>query len=344
MDKHLHFQRGVFTDMTDLGGGELPGQHHPGKAQLLTEPCALEVVDAHLGGSMHRQGGSTLPHHPGHCQILGEHRVHTGFGSGTDGLHRLIDLVLKHDDVDGLVDLYAPQMTVFHCPAEFLGVKMQQHSIYGNSRVGVFRISDFYRTLIGLPRAPETNEEWLYTPEYALANASNGAVFYDGEGAFSAVREALCAYYPEDVRRKKLAAVLCFLAQSGQYNFTRCLRHGEPGAAALARGEFVGHALHLLFLLARRYSPFYKWQFRAARETGMLPGVPDRLERLLQTPADERAGEEMERLADVFLAELERQGILQKRAGETYLEPYALAVQDTIGDRALRAMHVMEGV
>ena len=27
---------------------------------------------------MHRQGGSALPHHPGHCQILGEHRVHTG--------------------------------------------------------------------------------------------------------------------------------------------------------------------------------------------------------------------------------------------------------------------------
>ena len=38
-----------------------------------------------------------------------EHRVHTGFGSGADGLHGLIDLVLKHDDVDGLVDLYAPQ-------------------------------------------------------------------------------------------------------------------------------------------------------------------------------------------------------------------------------------------
>ena len=229
-------------------------------------------------------------------------------------------------------------------PREFLGVKMQQHSVYGNSRVGVFRISDFYRELIGLPRAPETNEEWLYTPEYTLANASNGAVFYDGEGAFSAVRKTLCAYYPEDVRRKKLAAVLCFLAQSGQYNFTRCLRHGEPGAAALARNEFVTHALHLLFLLARRYSPFYKWQFRAARETGVLPDVPDRLARLLQSPADERAGEEMERLADAFLCELERQGILQRRAGETYLEPYAFAVRETIGDRTLRAMHVMEGI
>lgn len=229
-------------------------------------------------------------------------------------------------------------------PREFLGVKMQQHSIYGNSRVGVFRISDFYRTLTGIPRAPETNEEWLYTPEYALANASNGAVFYDGEGAFSAIRATLLQGYPEDVRRKKIAAALSLAAQSGQYNFSRCLRHGEPGAAALARNEFVTHALHLLFLLARRYSPFYKWQFRAARETGLLPEVPDRLLSLLQSPADENAAEEMEQIASQIIGELVRQGLCARKAEENYLEPYAFAVQDSISDRKLRAMHVMEGV
>lgn len=30
---------------------------------------------------------------------------------------------------------------------------------------------------------------------------------------------------PEDVRRKKLAARLIFMAQSGQYNYSRCLGH-----------------------------------------------------------------------------------------------------------------------
>ena len=221
---------------------------------------------------------------------------------------------------------------------------MQQHSIYGNSRVGVFRISDFYRTLTGIPRAPETNEEWLYTPEYALANASNGAVFYDGEGAFSAIRATLLQGYPGAVRRNKLSAALILAAQSGQYNFSRCLRHGEPGAAALARNEFVTHALHLLFLLARRYSPFYKWQFRAARETGLLPEVPDRLLSLLQSPADENAAEEMEQIASQIIGELVRQGLCARKAEENYLEPYAFAVQDSISDRKLRAMHVMEGV
>ena len=73
---------------------------------------------------MDRQSGGTVPHHPCHCQILGEHSVHTGGSGGADGLHRLVDLVLKHDDVDGLVDLYPAQVAVFHRPAEFLGIKV----------------------------------------------------------------------------------------------------------------------------------------------------------------------------------------------------------------------------
>ena len=124
MHEHLHLQRGVGTDVADFRSGELSGQYHPGKAQLLAEPCALQVVNAHLGGGVDRQSGGTVPHHPCHCQILGEHSVHTGGSGDADGLHRLVDLVLKHDDVDGLVDLYPAQVAVFHRPAEFLGIKV----------------------------------------------------------------------------------------------------------------------------------------------------------------------------------------------------------------------------
>lgn len=227
-------------------------------------------------------------------------------------------------------------------PKSFLGVKMQAHSYYGNNRVGVFRISDFYRELIGLPRAPETAEEWLYTPEYALSNATNGAVFYDGAGVFSAVRKTLLDFYPEDVRRKKIAACLCLTAQSGQYNFNRCLAHGEPGAALLARNEFVSAALHLLFLLDKRYMPFYKWQFRAARELSGAGDLPDRLAALLSAPANEKTAEEIERIAAALLDRLAAAKIVQKKSGETYLEPYAFAVLDTIENRALRTMHILD--
>lgn len=227
-------------------------------------------------------------------------------------------------------------------PKSFLGVTMQAHSYYGNSRVGVFRISDFYRDLIGLPRAPETTEEWLYTPEYALANATNGTVFYDGAGVFSEIRQQLLNFYPEDVRRKKIAACLCTMAQSGQYNFSRCLVHGEPGAALLARNAFVTAALHLLFLLDKRYMPFYKWQFRAARE---LPGagtLPDRLEALLSAPACETTAKEIEQIASECLERLCNDGLAAKKSGESYLEPYAFSVLDSVENRALRAMHILD--
>lgn len=69
--------------------------------------------------------------------------------------------------------------------------------------------------------------EWLYTPEHSLACAVNGRVFYDGCGEFSAVRRELEAGYPEDVRLKKMAARAVLMAQSGQYNYSRCLRRGN---------------------------------------------------------------------------------------------------------------------
>ena len=47
---------------------------------------------------------------------------------------------------------------------------------------------------------------------------------------------------PEDVRAKKIGSCALKAAQSGQYNYARCIKHGEDGAAMLARigsGAFV---------------------------------------------------------------------------------------------------------
>ena len=86
---------------------------------------------------------------------------------------------------------------------------------------------------IGAPDGVLTLRQWLAVPEYALSEAVNGEVFHDGPGTVTRIRERL-ARYPEDIRRKKLAGQLLLMAQSGQYNYGRCLRHGETGAAQLA--------------------------------------------------------------------------------------------------------------
>lgn len=166
-------------------------------------------------------------------------------------------------------------------PGEFLGVKRAEASFLGGNRRGVQLIGDFYSRFTGRPGVPESLTEWLYTPEYSLACAVNGKVFRDDLGEFSRIREELSAGYPEDVRKKKIAARAALMAQSGQYNYERCLRHGENGAAALALGEFVRNGLSMIFLLNNRYMPFYKWAFKAARALPKLAQTAALLESLL---------------------------------------------------------------
>ncbi|WP_444321833.1 hypothetical protein [Megasphaera sp.] len=68
-------------------------------------------------------------------------------------------------------------------PQEFRGFRRRETS-GGKGRVGVWRISDFYRSFIGLSRAPETLAEWIRIPETFLSKATNGQVFTDPTGRF----------------------------------------------------------------------------------------------------------------------------------------------------------------
>ena len=212
----------------------------------------------------------------------------------------------------------------------------------GEAEHGVMTIADFCRRHLGFPGAPEHWRQWLHTPEHAFAEAVNGAVFRDDLGEFSAIRRAIAEGMPEDVRRKKLAARAIFMAQSGQYNFLRCLRHGEPGAAALALAEFARNAVSMIFLLNRRFAPYYKWQFRLMRELPMLSGSAAELEQLLtrELPGAEKA-QRIDRICAAVAAELRSQGLSD--CDGTYLEPHAFAVMSGIRDREIRELHVMEG-
>ena len=96
---------------------------------------------------------------------------------------------------------------------ELVGADKTEHSALGSSGTGVMRISDFYRQTIGLAGAPHAWQDWLYTPSTAFAEAVNGEVFRDDLGEFSRIRNEIANDMPEDVRRKKLAARLIFMAQ-----------------------------------------------------------------------------------------------------------------------------------
>lgn len=228
---------------------------------------------------------------------------------------------------------------------ELVGTDVTAHSALGSSGTGVMRISDFYRQHIGLPDAPSSWQDWLYTPSAAFAEAVNGEVFRDDMGKFSRIRNEIANGMPEDVRRKKLAARLIFMAQSGQYNYRRCLGHNEPGAAMLALSEFVKNAAECVFLLNRRHAPYYKWLLRAMRELPKLGSLADALEFLLTAEnSDDGAKLKAEVVEDIcaqIVTELRAQKLTC--GSWDYLEPHAFDIQSHIENREIRSLHIMEG-
>ena len=210
---------------------------------------------------------------------------------------------------------------------------------------GVRRISDFYRRYTGSSGAPEDWRHWMALPSYALAEATNGQVWRDDLGAFSAIREKLLHGMPEDVRLKKLAARAAEMAQAGQYNYSRCLKHGEEGAAVLAAAEFVRAACGMIHLLNRAHMPYYKWMLRSLSRLERLGDMAPALEFLL-TGENDAAGQKtkagvIEDLSARVIAELRSQGLTD--GGWDYLEPHAFEIMERIENPQIRALHVMEG-
>ncbi len=230
-------------------------------------------------------------------------------------------------------------------PKEFMGLRRSPLSPVGGNRYGVITVEDFYTRFLGAPTAPDSMERWLYTPAFSLGAASNGEVFADPLGVFSSVRNVLLGGYPEDIRRKKLAAHTVLMAQAGQYNYPRCIARGETGAAQLAVFEFVKHAISAIYLLNNRYEPFYKWVYRGLRQLPLLGHIADALQALTEldnSPQCVHAKQAaIEDIAVVLIEEFINQDLTQTVCGD--LEKHAYSILDGVRDGVLRNMHIMEG-
>ncbi len=231
-------------------------------------------------------------------------------------------------------------------PREFMGLKRGLLSPVGGNRCGVLVIEDFYKKFLGSETAPESLLQWLSIPSYALAAATGGEVFFDNLGAFSSIRDKLKNGYPEDVRCKKLAAHAVMMAQSGQYNYERCIKRGESGAAQLAIFEFVKNAISTVYLLNNAYEPFYKWAYRGMRELSILSDLESTLTALaeLENSGDiaRQKAEIIEDVSAMIIAEYKRQAITQATCQS--LEKHAYSIIDGIADATLRNMHIMDGI
>lgn len=227
---------------------------------------------------------------------------------------------------------------------QLTGAMAGPRSALGEKSRGVRRISDFYRRYTGCAGAPDSWQAWLYLPSHALAEATNGQVWRDGQGEFSRIRREILTGMPEDVWKKRLAAKLITMAQAGQYNYARCIRHGESGSAMLAMAEFVNAACAAIYLLNRRHMPYYKWQFRAMEGLEKLSDMKDALEFLLtgenDSPGQGLKSQVVEDICSQVVGELRAQHL--SCGSWDYLEPHALDMMEHIENPQIRALHVME--
>lgn len=230
-------------------------------------------------------------------------------------------------------------------PKEYMGVRRQTMNPVGGNRHGVIRIGDFYEEKVGSRDGVLTTAQWLSLPSFSLAEATNGEVFRDDLGLFSGIRKAL-SEMPKDIRLKKLAGNLLLMAQGGQYNYNRCLSHGETGAAQLAAIEFAKSAMNVVFLLNRAYMPYYKWGFRAMRELPKLSGLAETLEFLISSDNSGDLAETkylvIEDIASMVISELTEQGLTKAICGD--LEKHAYSVNDAISDPDVRNLHIFAAV
>ncbi len=230
-------------------------------------------------------------------------------------------------------------------PDSFQGFTREKMLPVGGARHGVLRTEEFFLKTVGTANGNLDLHQWLTLPEQALAEAVNGQVYYDSFGEVTQIRKAL-SYFPEDVRLKRLAGQLLLMAQAGQYNYLRCLKHGEPAAAQVAVFEFVRSAISVVFLLNRRYQPYYKWGFRALRALPILSETAESLEQLITTDnrgetAEEKAAA-IERIAEAVIEQLHTQELTLAPGAD--LERHAYSVNDRIRDASLRNMHILSAV
>ncbi|BBO68011.1 hypothetical protein DSCA_19410 [Desulfosarcina alkanivorans] len=227
-------------------------------------------------------------------------------------------------------------------PGSYEGYGPRKTSQWGGKRVGVFEITEFYQTFIGFDHVPGELDVWLMIPENSLAACTNGKVFIDGPGEFTDFRNKLLSFYPDDVRRKKIASRCMTIGQSGQYNLPRLLDRKEFYAANYALVKFVADAISLVFLLNRHYTPFYKWMHKAMKSLPILgASIHQQISFLVMEHDLEKKKAYIETISGMLIEELIRQELSDGTSA--FITDHGPCVQDGILDHTLRRRNVWVG-
>jgi len=124
--------------------------------------------------------------------------------------------------------------------------------------------------------------DWLSIPGQKLRTVTEGAVYHDGTGALTAVREAL-AYYPRDVWLYLLAAGWSRIGEEEHF-LGRTGFIGDELGSRLIAARLVHDLMNLCFLQARQYAPYSKWFGTAFTGLDVAPALTPIFRAVLAAP------------------------------------------------------------
>ena len=213
------------------------------------------------------------------------------------------------------------------------------------NRRGVFAINDFYNQILETADDYEKDGEidFCGIEEFKLATATNGAVFMDELGVFSAVRKRLTDYYPDAVWRAKLANTIHDFSQYAQSNYARMMARKDYVTAAICKAKAIESGMDLMYLISRMYAPYYKWKKKGLEKLGRYEEQLAILDRIVMLPNQAKAWEGVkynsmavntedecvklfEEMAALLLSELKRLDLVSGE--DVFLENYIKQIME----------------
>ena len=172
-------------------------------------------------------------------------------------------------------------------PTTYMGVT-RMNTVMAQGRVGVQLIGDFYEKYTGYRQSPDTVGKWIDIEDYKLATVTNGVVFRDDLGIFTDIRKQFLNQ-PEKARFVKLAREVSAMAQTGQCNYGRSMARKDYVTAQICISEFMQHTMKCLFILNKKYAPYYKWMYQGTKQLEILSEIADMLKDLTDIPDQREA-------------------------------------------------------
>lgn len=228
-------------------------------------------------------------------------------------------------------------------PMEFMGYSRVTMLPPDGRRVGVIRTREFYSRILDIGEdfleafleADENETVKIYdffasVKEENLSQCTNGEIFKEGTGDFLRIRNKL-SYYPDTIWRRKIAEELHYSAQMGQYNYIRMLKRGEKVASEIALAGYMEHTMKLVYLINRKYAPYYKWLHRGMADLEKAAVIMDIFNAVYDMPkGDERIRMTTEIVAAIIIEELERIGMAGNvPPQERFLDVYSQVIAGT---------------